>query len=64
MAAAEGVAVSEEEVSSIVSGLGALQADAGNSMLFDRLRGRALESEFLTGAVVRDSPARSPDAAQ
>ncbi len=53
VAAAEGVAVSEEEVSSIVSGLGALPADAGNSMLFDRLRGRALESEFLTGAVVR-----------
>jgi 2-dehydropantoate 2-reductase len=53
VAAAEGVAVSEEEVSSIVSGLGTLPADAGNSMLFDRLRGRALESEFLTGAVVR-----------
>jgi 2-dehydropantoate 2-reductase len=53
VAAAEGVAVSEEEISGIVSGLGALPADAGNSMLFDRLRGRALESEFLTGAVVR-----------
>jgi 2-dehydropantoate 2-reductase len=53
VAAAEGVAVSQEEVSSIVSGLDALPADAGNSMLFDRLRGRALESEFLTGAVVR-----------
>jgi 2-dehydropantoate 2-reductase len=53
VAAAEGVAVSEQEVSGIVSGLGALPADAGNSMLFDRLRGRALESEFLTGAVVR-----------
>jgi 2-dehydropantoate 2-reductase len=52
VAAAEGVAVSEEEVNGIVSGLGALPADAGNSMLFDRLRGRALESEFLTGAVV------------
>ena len=35
------------------AGLGALPADAGNSMLFDRLRGRTLESEFLTGAVVR-----------
>ena len=52
VATAEGVAVSQEEVSSIVSGLDALPADAGNSMLFDRLRGRALESEFLTGAVV------------
>ena len=52
VATAEGVAVSEEEVRSIVSGLGALPGDAGNSMLFDRLRGRALESEFLTGAVV------------
>lgn len=52
VAAAEGVAVSEEEIAGIVSGLGALPADAGNSMLFDRLRGRALESEFLTGAVV------------
>jgi 2-dehydropantoate 2-reductase len=52
VATAEGVAVSEEEIHRIVSGLGALPADAGNSMLFDRLRGRALESEFLTGAVV------------
>jgi len=53
VAAAEGVAVSEEEVTGIISGLGALPADAGNSMLFDRLRGRSLESEFLTGAVVQ-----------
>jgi 2-dehydropantoate 2-reductase len=53
VAAAEGVAVSGEEIDRIVSGLGALPADAGNSMLFDRLRGRALESEFLTGAVVQ-----------
>ena len=53
VAAAQGVDVSEEEVSGIVAGLGALPADAGNSMLFDRLRGRALEAEFLTGAVVR-----------
>ena len=52
VAAAEGVSVSEEEIAGIVSGLGALPAGAGNSMLFDRLRGRALESEFLTGAVV------------
>lgn len=53
VAAAEGVVISHQEVSDIVAGLGALPADAGNSMLFDRLRGRALESEFLTGAVVR-----------
>jgi 2-dehydropantoate 2-reductase len=53
VAAAEGVVISGQEVSGIVAGLGALPADAGNSMLFDRLRGRALESEFLTGAVVR-----------
>lgn len=52
VAAAEGVVISDEEVRGIVAGLGALPADAGNSMLFDRLRGRALESEFLTGAVV------------
>jgi 2-dehydropantoate 2-reductase len=52
VAAAEGVSVSKEEIAATVSGLGALPADAGNSMLFDRLRGRALESEFLTGAVV------------
>jgi 2-dehydropantoate 2-reductase len=52
VAAAEGVAVSEEEIGGIVSGLGALPAGAGNSMLFDRLRGRTLESDFLTGAVV------------
>jgi 2-dehydropantoate 2-reductase len=63
VAAAEGVAVSEEEIAGIVSGLGALPADAGNSMLFDRLRGRALESEFLTGAVVeagRSTGVRTP----
>ena len=53
VASAEGVVISDQEVSDIVAGLGALPADAGNSMLFDRLRGRALESEFLTGAVVR-----------
>jgi 2-dehydropantoate 2-reductase len=53
VAAAEGVAVSEEEIGRVVSGLGALPGGAGNSMLFDRLRGRALESEFLTGVVVQ-----------
>jgi 2-dehydropantoate 2-reductase len=53
VATAEGVLISDQEVSDIVAGLGALPADAGNSMLFDRLRGRTLESEFLTGAVVR-----------
>ena len=53
VAAADGVAVSAAEIDGIVSGLGALPADAGNSMLFDRLRGRALESDFLTGAVVQ-----------
>jgi 2-dehydropantoate 2-reductase len=53
VAAAEGVVISGDDVRGIVSGLGALPADAGNSMLFDRLRGRTLESEFLTGAVVR-----------
>jgi 2-dehydropantoate 2-reductase len=53
VAAAKDVSVSKEEIAATVSGLGALPADAGNSMLFDRLRGRALESEFLTGAVVQ-----------
>ncbi len=53
VAAAEGVVISAQEVRDIAAGLGALPAGAGNSMLFDRLRGRALESEFLTGAVVR-----------
>jgi 2-dehydropantoate 2-reductase len=53
VAVAEGVNVSEKDIHDIVSGLGALPADAGNSMLFDRLRGRALESEFITGAVVQ-----------
>jgi 2-dehydropantoate 2-reductase len=53
VAAAEGVAVSEEEIGHVVSGLGALPSGAGNSMLFDRLRGRALEFEFLTGVVVQ-----------
>jgi 2-dehydropantoate 2-reductase len=53
VAAAEGVVIGDQQVSGIVAGLGALPTDAGNSMLFDRLRGRALESEFLTGAVVR-----------
>jgi 2-dehydropantoate 2-reductase len=52
VAAAEGIDVSEKDVPGIVSGLGALPAGAGNSMLFDRLRGRALESEFITGAIV------------
>ena len=52
VAAAEGIEVGESSVPGIVSALGALPADAGNSMLFDRLRGRALESEFITGAVV------------
>jgi 2-dehydropantoate 2-reductase len=52
VAQAEGVDISVNDVPGIVAGLSAGPADAGNSMLFDRLRGRTLESEFITGAIV------------
>ena len=53
VAAARGVILTEEDTEKIVAALGELPPDAGNSMLFDRLRGRTLESEFITGAIVR-----------
>ncbi|HTZ92992.1 MAG TPA: 2-dehydropantoate 2-reductase [Streptosporangiaceae bacterium] len=53
VAAARGVMLTGQDTEKIVAALGDLPPDAGNSMLFDRLRGRALEREFITGAIVR-----------
>ncbi len=53
VAAARGVMLTEPDTQKIVAALGDLPPDAGNSMLFDRLRGRTLESEFISGAIVR-----------
>jgi 2-dehydropantoate 2-reductase len=53
VAAAAGAKLGPADVDRVLANLSALRADAGSSMLYDRLAGRPLEHEFLTGAVVR-----------
>jgi 2-dehydropantoate 2-reductase len=50
---AEGAALSDEDVARTLAFYDALPPDTGSSMLFDRLAGRPLEHQGLTGAVVR-----------
>jgi 2-dehydropantoate 2-reductase len=52
VARAAGIEFAAGEVSQIMSALLALPAEAGTSMYFDRLAGRELEVEALTGAIV------------
>ena len=50
---AEGARLGDEAVEQTLAFYDALPADTGSSMLFDRLAGRPLEHQALTGAVVR-----------
>ena len=50
---AEGAALSDEDVARTLAFYDALPPETGSSMLFDRLAGRPLEHQGLTGAVVR-----------
>jgi 2-dehydropantoate 2-reductase len=53
VARACGVAMADELATSVVDGFRRVGATMGTSMLYDRLAGRQLECEELTGAVVR-----------
>ncbi|MDB5559480.1 MAG: apbA [Enterovirga sp.] len=53
VAAAEGAALTQADADQVVAWLGTGNPDGGTSMLYDRLAGRPLEHEYITGAVVR-----------
>lgn len=50
---AEGASLSDDDVARTLAFYDALPPDTGSSMLYDRLAGRPLEHQGLTGAVVR-----------
>lgn len=53
VAAADGAALTAADAETIAAGFANLTAGGGSSMLYDRLTGRPLEHEHITGAVVR-----------
>lgn len=53
VARVDGATVDEDEVESIVRLWKTFDPSGGSSMLYDRIAGRGLEHEYLTGAVVR-----------
>ncbi|MFG2137256.1 2-dehydropantoate 2-reductase [Streptomyces sp. NPDC048650] len=53
VARAEGADVGEPDIGTTLEMYAAVPPDGGSSMLYDRLAGRPLEHEYLTGAVVR-----------
>jgi 2-dehydropantoate 2-reductase len=53
VARAEGAKLTEADSKKVLRGLGTSKPDGGTSMLYDRLEGRPLEHEYITGAVVR-----------
>jgi len=53
VARAEGAHLTLPDADKIVEEFASYSPDGGSSMLYDRLSGRPLEHEFLTGAVVR-----------
>jgi 2-dehydropantoate 2-reductase len=53
VARAEGAQLGDDEVEQVLEAFAAMPADSGTSMLYDRLSGRPLEYDALTGAVVR-----------
>jgi 2-dehydropantoate 2-reductase len=53
VAAAEGAKLTRVDAEQVAAGLGKANPDGGTSMLYDRLSGRPLEHEYITGAVVR-----------
>ncbi|MBV9659960.1 MAG: 2-dehydropantoate 2-reductase [Acidimicrobiales bacterium] len=50
---AEGAVLADAEVDRIVAGTAQYGSDTGSSMLYDRLAGRPMEHQYLTGEVVR-----------
>jgi 2-dehydropantoate 2-reductase len=50
---AEGARIDDDEPEQVLAGFDAMPPDSGSSMLYDRLAGRPLEYDALTGAVVR-----------
>ena len=54
---AEGARLDEDDVQATLANYATFPPDAGTSMLFDRLNGRRLEHEAITGAVVRRAAA-------
>lgn len=52
VAQAEGAKLTQAEIDQSLAGMGRFGTDAGTSMLYDRLAGRPLEHEALTGALV------------
>ncbi|NNM71319.1 2-dehydropantoate 2-reductase [Enterovirga aerilata] len=53
VAQAEGAKLTPADADQVVAGLGKANPDGGTSMLYDRLAGRPLEHDYITGAVVR-----------
>lgn len=54
---AEGAALPDAEIDRVVAGTARYGPQTGSSMLYDRLAGRPLEHQFLTGEVVRRAAA-------
>ncbi|HEY6533434.1 MAG TPA: 2-dehydropantoate 2-reductase [Acidimicrobiales bacterium] len=50
---AEGAGLSEQDVEQIVLGTARFGEETGSSMLYDRLAGRPMEHQYLTGEIVR-----------
>jgi 2-dehydropantoate 2-reductase len=53
VARAEGTALSEDDIETVLAGTGQYGSRTGSSMLYDRLAGLPLEHQYLTGEVVR-----------
>jgi 2-dehydropantoate 2-reductase len=58
---AEGARLDDDEPEQVLAGFDAMPPDGGSSMLYDRLAGRPLEYDALTGAVVRAAERHSLD---
>jgi 2-dehydropantoate 2-reductase len=53
VARAEGAHLTEEDAEEVVDGASRFGPETGSSMLYDRLAGRPMEHQYLTGEVVR-----------
>lgn len=53
VAVAEGASLTEADAEQVLAGMGRSNPDGGTSMLYDRLAGRPLEHDYITGAVIR-----------
>jgi 2-dehydropantoate 2-reductase len=56
---AEGARILDADLEAIVVGAGQYGDETGSSMLYDRLAGRPLEHQYLTGEVVRRGAAHN-----